>query len=380
MLTDKTKNLSSWVEIDTQALTHNLCNYKKVIGKALLAPVIKSNAYGHGIELVARVCDQESAVDALCVVSLPEALLLRSIGIKKPIVVISIALGDLEQAIIQNIDLIAYDLAFIRELNKIGKKLNKKANIHLKVDTGLSRMGLHPHDILKDIQELYELPFIAIKGIFTHLAESESADQSFTNNQIEQFNKLVAQLDTMGITIPIVHAACSAACTANPASHQKLVRLGIGLYGLWPSFDNKRMTNERYPDFSLKQVLTWKTRIIQIKELAVGSSVGYGRSHYVTKPTRIAILPVGYWDGYDRRLANRGRVLVNNQLAPVIGKVAMNLTTIDITGLDVSYDHEVTLLGNSPGVMADDLAQICGTIHWEIVTRINPLLPRISLV
>lgn len=369
--------LSSWVEIDKDAIEHNLAMYKKIIGHAVLAPVVKSNAYGHGIKLVAKICNQHPAVDMLCVVSVREALSLRLMGITKPLLVISILDDSLEEVVAHDIDLVAYDLATIEELNAIGGRLHKKAQIHLKLDTGLSRLGLHSNDFLALIKKIHTLPFITIRGIFTHFAESESEDQTFTDYQLNQFNNLLAQLDALGIHIPLRHTACTAAVTANAASHATMVRLGIGLYGLWPSEENKRMTERLHPGFCLKPALTWKTRIIQIKEVPKGSYIGYDRSHRVDRPTRLAILPIGYWDGFDRGLSNKGQVLINGQLAPIRGKIAMNLCMVDITGLNVSMEDDVALLGDHPGITADDIARHCGTINYEIVTRINPLLVRV---
>lgn len=367
---------SSWVEIDKKALEHNLSMYKAVVGSALLAPVIKSNAYGHGFEQVATVCDTNEHVDMLCVVSLHEALVLRSIGIKKPIVVISIVIGNLEEAIKHDIDLIVYDFDTVLTLNTLGKGLNKKANIHIKIDTGLSRLGLLGHQVLHFIKQVHALPYVSIQGIFTHLAESESQDQTFTNQQLKQFADLLAHIEKMGIYIQLKHAACSAAITMNAGSLFSMVRVGIGMYGLWPSEDTKQVAQRLLPNFHLKPVLTWKTRILQVKDIPSGSYVGYDRTHCVNVATRIAILPVGYWDGYDRGLSNKGHALVNGLLAPVLGRIAMNLCMIDITGLEVGAGCEVTLLGAHPGITAEDLALSSQTINYEFVTRINPLLPR----
>lgn len=367
---------SSWVEIDKHALEQNIHTYKALIGPAILAPVIKSNAYGHGIELIAKLCEQNDLVDYLCVVSLREALYLRSIGIKKPLLVVSIIDGDLKEAVTQDIELIAYDDEIVNELNIIGLALNKKACIHVKVDTGLSRLGIHHDTALNFVIHAASLPFIEIRGIFTHFAESESTDQTFTNQQLKRFNTLVNKLEEQGITIPLKHTACSAAITANTTSHFNFVRLGIGLYGLWPSDENRLLTLQQHHGFSLQPVLTWKTRIIQIKDLPAGSFIGYDRTHQVATATRIAIIPVGYWDGYDRRLSNKGTVIINGQRAPIIGRIAMNLSIVDITGLEVAMPDEVTLLGSTPGITANDLAQHCNTINYEIVTRINPFLPR----
>jgi len=367
----------TWIEIDRAAFEHNIMSYKSIVKPALLAPVIKSNAYGHGIAPIAKICDQHESVDLICVVSLSEALLLRSQGIKKPILVLSIVDGDLDEAIAYDIDLVVYDLAMALELNHIGSMLNKKAQVHVKVDTGLSRLGLLQGEAITFIETLHHLPFINIRGMFTHFASSESTDQTYTNQQLENFNFVIQQIEAKGIVIPLKHTSCSAAITANLGSHFTMVRAGIGMYGLWSSDENKQVTKENYPQFSLRSVLTWKTRVIHIKEIPADSYVGYDLTYQADKATRIATLPVGYWDGYDRGLSNKGKVLINNHLVPIVGRVAMNLTMIDVTGLDVAVGNEVTLLGNHAGVTADDMARHCGTINYEVVTRINPLLPRI---
>ena len=369
-------NLSSWVEVDKNAFECNILSYKQALDQAKLIAVVKSNAYGHGIAQIASICEQNIAIDMIAVVCLQEALFLRSINIKKDILILSILNGCFEEAISQNIDLVAHDIDVIIELNNVGKKLNKKANIHLKVDTGLSRLGSDVKTILKHIKQIYDLPFINIRGIFTHFADAESEDQSFTNYQIEQFSYLITQLEAMNITIPFKHASCSASATANKNSHFNAVRAGIGLYGLWPSDDNKKIAKQVFPEFCLKPVLTWKTRIIQIKDISAGSFIGYDRTHKVERDSRIAVLPVGYWDGYDRRLSNNSKVLINKKLAPLVGRISMNLCMVDITGLNVSMDDDVILLGSNPEITAEDMAQRCRTINYEIVTRINPLIPR----
>jgi alanine racemase len=370
---------NSWVEIDTHAVLHNLANYKSIIAPAQLAPVIKSNAYGHGIELIASLCEQSSSVDMICVVSVGEALLLRSKGIRKPLLVLSILRDDIEQAVHHDIQLVVHDLTAAATLNELGKKIGKKIEVHIKVDTGLSRLGFLAHDALEIIEMIYKMPYLMIKGLFTHFADSESADQTFTNEQIARLNKLVDVLSTKDIHIPLRHASCSAAITANSDAHFNLCRVGIGVYGLWPSIENRNTTKEFYPAFSLKPVLTWKTTIIQLKEVPAGSYVGYSCTYKVERPSMIATLPIGYWDGYDRGFSNVGMVLIKNELCKVVGRVAMNLTMVDVTDLNVYVGDEVVLLGNHAGVTAEDLALRCQTINYEIVTRINPLLPRIGI-
>lgn len=367
---------NSWIEINAAAFNHNIAQYKKIVGPVLLAPVIKSNAYGHGLELIAHLCENNPDVDRICVVSLSEALRLRAIGITKPLLVLSIIDANIAYAIEHDIEIIVYDIITAHELNALAHTQNKKAQIHIKVDTGLSRLGLSPDAAYALIQQIQQLSHITISGIFTHYAASENADQTFTNQQIKTFNQLLEKLDAQGIHIPLKHTSCSAAITANNATHFTMVRLGIGIYGLWPSADNKKTTLAHYPTFSLKPIMTWKTRIIHIKEISAGSYVGYNLTHQTNKPTRIATLPIGYWDGYDRRLSNKGIVLINNQCAPVVGIVAMNLIMVDVTGIDVLVGDTVTLLCAHEHVNATMLAQLCNTINYELVTRINPLAPR----
>lgn len=371
------ENLSTWVEIDTQAFEHNLASYKKIIGSALLAPVVKSNAYGHGIEIIAKLCDKSLYVDIICVVSLSEALLLRSRGIKKPILVLSIIDNDLTKAISLDIALVIYDIETVSHINEIAESINKKASVHIKVDTGLSRLGVIAENALDLIKKVCELKNINIDGIFSHFADSENEDPTFANLQITRFNNLLENIENNNIKINLRHMTCSAAITLLEKSHHNLVRLGIGIYGLWPSSINKLKYQKTNPEFTLKPILTWKTKVIQIKKISMGSFIGYDRTFKAEQDMTIATLPIGYWDGYDRRLSNIGKVSIAGTIVPVIGRIAMNLTTIDITGLEVQIGQEVTLLGNHQAISAEDLASNCKTINYEIVTRINPLIPRV---
>lgn len=370
---------NSWLEINAQAVAHNIGLYKSLAPHSLLAPVIKSNAYGHGIELVAKLCQTLPAVDALCVVSVSEALIVRASGVTKPIVVLSILDNDLERAIMLAIQLVVYDVQIALHLNSIAQRLKKKVLVHIKIDTGLSRLGFLWDQAITMVEQIAQLPMISIQGIFSHLAEAESLDQSFTNMQYERFDAVLSQCKQRGISIPWVHTSCSAAVTANNKSHMPFVRLGIGMYGLWSSQENKAITQALHPSFALQPALTWKSRIIQIKQLSAGSYIGYDRTHQLNKDCVVAVLPVGYWDGYDRGLSNKGAVMIGGQLAPVLGRVAMNLTMIDVTHVSTYEGQEVILLGSDPSVNAEALAALCGTINYEIVTRINPLLPRMAV-
>lgn len=374
-----TTNPSSWVEINKQAFAHNIAQYKKVIGNVLFAPVIKSNAYGHGIAPIAQLCQENPAVDRICVVSLSEAVMLHALGIKKPIVVLSILDHDLKALLDKAIIVTVYDMNTVEKLQDLGKKHHTKIVIHIKIDTGLSRLGIPAHDAADFIKKVSTFSCISIEGIFTHFANSESPDQKFVAYQLALFDYVIQQLHSMNIAIPLQHTTCSAAITAQQHSHYTMVRAGIGIYGLWPSPENKQITLMHHPSFSLQPVLTWKTRMLQLKEIPSGSYVGYDLTFKTERPTRIATVPVGYWDGYNRNLSNNSFVRINNQLAPVVGRIAMNLMMVDVSDISVSIDDEIILLGDYEGIRANDLAKQSGTINYDVVTTINPLLPRVVI-
>lgn len=377
LLTLHSMHPKTWVEIDKQAFEHNIKQYKKVIQPALLAPVIKSNAYGHGLEIIAQLCDAHQDVDRICLVSLSEAVFLRSIGVKKPLLVLSILDEDLEKVALHDIAVTIYDLETAYALNSVGKKFQKKIAVHIKIDTGLSRLGFGAASAFSAITIIATLPFIIIEGMYTHFANSESAQHDFLCHQLMQFNALIEQTKKSGIIIPLLHTSCSAAILATSSTHFTMARTGIGIYGLWPSESTKSAASTNHPWFSLKPVLTWKTSIIHLKEIPAGSFVGYDCTHQTTQTTRVATLPVGYWDGYDRKLSNNGVVMIKNRYAPVVGRVAMNLMMIDVTEIDVAVGDPVTLLAGDSEITAEMIAAKCGTINYEVVTRINQQISRV---
>ncbi|HVT63304.1 MAG TPA: alanine racemase, partial [Legionellaceae bacterium] len=314
----------TWIEIDKEAFNHNVQQYKRRVQPALFAIVVKSNAYGHGMHQIASLAEANPHVDYLCTVSLSEAVALREHSIQKPIIVLSILDSALEQAFMHDIELVLFDMQQALLLQSLGKKQQKKISVHIKVDTGLSRLGILHTAAHAFIKEVAQLSHIHIKGIFTHFAQSEKKNQTFTNLQIQRLETVIDSLRKDGIEIPLRHSSCSAAITANTKSHFTLARAGIGIYGLWPSLENQATTQETDSLFSLKPVLTWKTKIIQIKEIPTRSSIGYDRTFITKKISRIATLPVGYWDGYDRKLSNKGYVYINDHRAPIAGRIAMN--------------------------------------------------------
>ncbi|MBU0613105.1 alanine racemase [Patescibacteria group bacterium] len=373
----------TWLEISSLALKHNIKQFIDNIPKSSkIMAVVKSNAYGHGLNESARIFKQ-AGCHWLGTVNLDEALILRKNGIKGRILVLSFYNPNrLVEAVKQGITLTSYSLKSAQRLSKIGKKLNRIIKIHFKIDTGTSRLGLSPENAIVVLKKISKLDNIIVEGIFTHFADAENPNQSFTNKQIRVFNQLTNNLEKQGINIPIKHLACSASTILNSRSILNLVRIGISAYGLWSVENDSINYSELRNKFNLKPALSWYTKIIQIKNINRGRSVGYGRSFKAKQNLKIALIPVGYWDGYDRKLSNIGEVLISGKRCRVIGRICMNLCIIDIGRLkNVRTGDKVTLIGTDGKntITADELADKINTINYEIVTRINPNLPRIII-
>ncbi len=364
----------SWIEISKSALLHNIGFYRELIGKAKLMSVVKSNAYGHGIELVSEIINDQT--DWFGTASAEEAILLRDQGINKSILVLSFYDDDLiEELLRKNISLAVYDRSQFKRLDAAARKLKTKARIHLKVDTGTSRLGFYPEDVPAVIEEIKKFSGLICEGLFSHLAASEDLPE-YTNQQLEKFNTLVVKLSEQGINIPIKHIACSAAAQGYADSCWDLIRLGIGLYGL-SSYKTKGKPN---PKVDLRPVLSWKTRLVQVKNVPKNTFVGYGCTYKTTKASVLGILPVGYYDGFDRKLSNNGEVLINGERCPVRGRVCMNLIIVDLSrAKSAKVGDEAVLIGEQGDdkITADELAKKVGTINYEIVTRLNSAIPRV---
>lgn len=371
------KKPHTWIEISRAAFDHNIQTYRSLIGnKTILSVVVKSNGYGHGLKEMGLLCQENPEVQWLCTASLSEALALRKQGITKPILVLSIIDEDPALAIEHSIDLPLTDYAQAVLLHEAGAREQQKITVHIKIDTGLTRYGLSPETALKEIIAIAQLPFIQIRGIFTSCAESGNPDQTFTLQQLELFNALCAQLDANGIHIPFKHAANSAAASTVQSRypHCNFIRLGAGAYGLWHFRD--AMNN--HPNLSLQPILTWKTRTGIIKKVPAGTCVSYDRTFIAQHPTTIAIIPVGYQDGYDRRMSNKGIVRIRDYHARVIGRVAMNAALIEIPeGKVAEMGDEVILLGANDQLQAHQLAALIESYNArEITTRLAPHIER----
>lgn len=376
----KKNKYKTWVEVSKSALFHNIGVFRKCVGENVkIAAVVKANAYGHGLTEIVPLL--KNKVDVLAVDNIEEALAIRSIDKNTPVLILGYTtLVNLSIPIENNISFVVYNIETLREI--VSLKLPKTAKIHLKIETGLNRQGIQDKDLstfLKFIKSHKKTFYL--EGVYTHYANIEDTlDPSFAKRQLAEFSKALQVVKKAGFRPPMVHTAASAGTLLYPETHFSLVRVGFGIYGWWMSLETRVSLLALKRNLVLKPVLTWKSIVAQIKYINVGESVGYGQTWFATRRTKIAIIPVGYSDGYDRKLSNIGRVIINGHYANVIGRVAMNMIVTDVTDIkNVKLEDEVALLGNKDGlkVSADEIAKKIGTINYEVVSRINPLLPRI---
>ena len=372
-----------WIEISKKNLIHNVKFLKTKLNKDVnFGAVVKSNAYGHGIKEVSTIL-YKHGVKHFMVNTLEEALLLKEKGIKAFILIMGyIPMQNLEIAVKEGFRFVFYNKKTIKFLKNIYNKNKEKPLIHIKIETGTNRQGVNIKELKDFIKELLNAG-IKPEGIYTHFANIEdTTDHSYAYYQLTRFKKAQEMIKASGITPKYVDTACSAAILLFKETHFNLVRAGISLYGLWPSKETylSYLIKHGKENTNLKPVLTWKTVIAQIKDIEEGECISYGCSYRTTYPSKIAVLPVGYYEGYDRRLSNIGYVLIKGKRAPVKGRVCMNMVMVDVTHIeDVKVGDEVILIGESgkEKITADDMAQLLGTINYEVVTRINNTLPRV---
>jgi alanine racemase len=367
--------LRTWIEIDRDHLRYNYHMFRDLLADScLLAAVTKSNAYGHSLVDYSLELSRLGA-DYLMVDSIIEAVKLRQAGLTKPILVLGYTLPSvLALAVAHQVSL---TISSFEALSALRQLSDQDLSIHLKFDTGMCRQGFFPADLNKVLDFLAdELPQVKVQGVFTHLAAAKNpAFADDTEQQLAKFAIITAEFARRGLSV-IRHAAASAGTLIYPQSHLDMVRVGIGLYGLWPSLQVESAMNDH---LTLRPILSWKTVISEIKSVPAGSRVGYDFTERLERDSVIGILPVGYWHGYDRSLSSIGRVLVNGQYARVLGRVSMDMLIIDLTRVSHSaVGDEVVLIGTQGTrcIGATDLADRAETSAYEIITRLNPLIKR----
>ena len=378
-ITTNTKNGAShhryrptWEEIDLGAIAYNYKQVKRSIGRdTKIMAVVKANAYGHGTVEVSKVLE-DLGVHYLGVATMDEAVRLRDHGIKAPILVLgSVLPEEIKAAIEKDVTLTLASDELLYAIRKICGA-HHKIKVHIKIDTGMGRIGVWHEEALNFIKNLGQDKGIVIEGIYTHFS-SAGRDDFFTHYQIESFEKLLEKLDGFDIRIPLRHSANSTATVDFKRSHLNLVRPGLIIYGMYPKYNFPKL-------IKLKPAMSFKTKIVYIKDTPPGRSISYGRTYITEKHTRIATLPVGYADGYCRGLSNKGYVLVRGKKAPVIGKVTMDQTMIDVGHIRrAKIGDEVVLIGRQgmEEIRTEKLARTAGTIAYEVVCGISNRVPRV---
>jgi len=365
----------TWVEIDLAALKSNYSVIKGHLpqGTRIMAAV-KANAYGHGIVEVAK-CLTACGVDYLGVACVDEAVVLRRAGVKKPILHLGGFLkGDAQAFLDYDITATVADLSLAKILNQVGRRFKKKIKVHVKIDTGMGRLGVWHNDASDFIISLCALEHLNLEGIYTHFPSADS-DEDFTRSQLAVFCSLLDKLQIRGVDIPLKHCANSMAVLGFKSAHLNLVRPGLALYGLHPK-------EEMFDRVDLEPVLNFKTKIVYLKEVEKGRSISYGRTYVTPEKTTIATLPVGYGDGYNRLLSNKGSVLIKGFLCPIVGVVCMDQTMVDVGAVpNVKLGDEVVLAGvqKNKKIRVEEIAAMCHTIPYEVVCWISPRVPRVYI-
>lgn len=363
----------AWVKVDLDAIAHNVRQIKAYLGGVKLLSVVKADGYGLGAVRTARTI-LESGADYLGVVMLDEAYELRRSGITAPILNTGAIFTDQVDYVL-DLDLeqmvFTYDLA--QALSSAAVRRGCTAKIHFKIDTGMSRFGVHFSRAAAEIERLMQLPNLQVVGAFTHFPMSDAVDKSFALLQVERIMAVRRELEAKGIHIPLWHTANSGAALDLPQAHFDMVRVGLMNYGYWPSFDVRR-------PFELIPAMSVQAKIVAVRDIHRSDTVGYGRKFMAEKDERIAVLPIGYADGYDRGLSKIGQVLCKGRQVPIIGGLCMDAAFVKITEHpDIEIGDTVTLMGvdGDAEISPHDIAALIGSVSYEVISRFGRRLPRL---
>lgn len=373
-----TAGLRTWIEIDRKAIAHNYRVFRKLIAPAtLFLAVVKSNAYGHNLIEFGKEMERLGA-DWLGVDSLMEALALRESGVKRSLLVLGFTLPKL-------LDLarekkVSLTISSFPQLTKaLALKAGKNPlRVHIKVDTGMHRQGFQSHEVaqLLSLLEKADPRVLVVEGLYTHFAEAKNPRLGdSTRRQIAEFKEWIKKFHDAGFA-PIVHAAATGGALLYPEAHFDMVRIGIGCYGLWPSGEAEHFLGKK---ITLKPVLSWRAIIAEVKQVQKGERVGYDFTERLMVDSTLAIIPVGYWHGIPRLCSSKSRVLIAGKTARIVGRISMDMVVVDVTGMPkVRMGDEVTLIGKSgkEEIKAGEIATFAGTTHYEIITRLNPLIKK----
>jgi len=369
------ESLRTWIEINKKACEENYKTFRSLLDPHVkLWSVVKSNAYGHGLFVFSKIAD-ELGIDGFCVDSLVEGLKLRRVGIKKHILVLGPTLPNLfGEARKRGIVVSISNFEGLRAL----LHSTTPPAFHIKIDTGMHRQGFYINDVPKVVSLIKRnRKEKHLQGVFTHFAAAKDIKhQTYTETQLLGFYQAIKVFEKHGFRHLIKHCAATGGTLLGKKYHLNAVRVGIGLYGLWPSPELERQLRGT---IHLNPILRWRAVVAEVKKLRKGDSVGYDLTKQVKHPTTMAVLPIGYWHGFPRALSNKGKVLIRGKEGNVLGRVSMDLLTVDVDGIPCRVGDEVTLIGKDGNreLRANDVAGQAGTTHYEFLTRLNPLIERI---
>jgi alanine racemase len=376
-------------EIDLSAIAHNVEELRRITHpNARLMAVVKANGYGHGAVEVAR-CALQNGAERLGVARIDEGIQIREAGIKAPVLIFGYSPPELAAELLEyDLTQTVYTLAFARALSQTAVAIGKPIRIHLKVDTGMGRLGLLPQNFksrgsdristgaVEETLAIAGLKGLELEGIFTHFATADSTDKRYTENQLDLFLNYLSRLRAAGVHPAVKHAANSAALIDMPRSHLDMVRPGIAIYGLYPSGEVNKAR------ITLKPAMTLRSTVIHLKKVPAGFHISYGITYTTRKPTTIATVPVGYADGLNRLLSSRGQMLVHGKRVPIVGRVCMDLTMLDVGSIDnIQVGDDAVIFGQqgNASITVDEMASVLNTISYEIVSTITARVPRVYL-
>jgi len=372
-LNDMERNkFRTWCDVSVDNVLYNFNQFKRIAPNSKIMCVVKSDAYGHGACELATDLENAGA-DAFAVAFAEEAIQLRNKGIKAQIMILGVTpIEWIALAVENDITFTVYNYENALEISNIAKALSKQAKIHIKVDTGMGRIGFIPNDeSLEEIIKISKLPNICIEGMFTHFACADEEDTSYVEEQFEKYTDFVSKIEALGIKIEVKHVCNSAAAMRFPKMHLDMIRVGISLYGLYPS--------EIKYDLDLKPAMQMKSKVINVKKVPAGTKISYGSIFEAKEDMVVATVAAGYADGYSRTLTNKAKVIVGNTFAPVIGRICMDQCMIDATNVNnISVGDEVILFGGEKDlcISADEVAYMAGTIGYEILCSVTKRVPR----
>jgi alanine racemase len=364
---------AAWSEIDIGALKRNVERTRKLVGDEVqILLTIKADAYGHGSPHVARA-SVAAGVDMLGVATLHEGIELRGSGIRVPILILSPSLvNEIDEIVEWHLTPTVSDLRFAQALSFSAARVSREVNVHVEIDTGMTRGGVNEEEACDFLRALARLRGVTVEGVYTHFPSTYGDDAEFTESQIETFQGIIETLKAEGIEFPMIHTANSAAITQHRGSHFNMVRPGGMIYGMFPAKDMNGV--------GLERVMSFKSRIVNVKQVARGKSISYGRTRRLERDSRVAAVAAGYGHGLIRSLSNNGDLLVRGKRAPIIGRVTMDVTLIDVTDIpQVSVGDEVVIFGRQGDseITVYEVAERCNTISYEITCGIGKRVPRV---